>query len=425
MAAVKITKRVVDAAEPKLSRYVVFDSEIRGFGLRVFPSGQKSWIFEYRAGDGGRRAAKKRITIGSISDFTPDQARKQADTLRSQTKVGHDPQAAKVESRKAITVAELVKIFLTDHVEAKRKSRTKEHYEDILCRIVVPAIGAKRAKDLKRSDVAQIHLDWRHTPAQANRVLAIIGSMYGFGARHGLVPDDCNPARRIERFVEHRRERFLTTEELSRLGEAIREAETVGIPWDIDTTKKTKHVPKIRQATPIGAHAAAALRLLIFTGARLREILGLRWSEVDFERGLLLLPDSKTGRKTIILNAPALRVLSELPRIGGYVIAGGTAGLDGERPRSDLKRPWAVVAQRAGLNGIRLHDLRHTFASIGAGGGLGLPIVGKLLGHAHTATTARYAHLDADPLKRASDTIGSVIASAMEGKPADNLLKFR
>jgi integrase len=149
--------------------------------------------------------------------------------------------------------------------------------------------------------------------------------------------------------------------------------------------------------------------LLIFTGARLREILGLKWNYVDFERGLLLLPDSKTGPKTIVLNAPALAILSELPRIGDFVIVGDNPDM----PRHDLNRPWRLVSQRAGIDGVRLHDLRHTHASVGAGAGLGLPIIGKLLGHSQASTTQRYAHLDADPLRRASEHIAGHIAAAM------------
>ena len=139
----------------------------------------------------------------------------------------------------------------------------------------------------------------------------------------------------------------------------------------------------------------------------------MRWEWVDLERGLLLLPDSKTGKKSIVLNAPAMKVLAELPRLGAYVIAGQSAGTDEEAPRPDLNRPWRAVAKRAGLAGVRLHDLRHTHASFGAGAGLGLPIIGKLLGHAQATTTARYAHLDFDPLRRASEHIGSRLAAAM------------
>jgi integrase len=149
--------------------------------------------------------------------------------------------------------------------------------------------------------------------------------------------------------------------------------------------------------------------LLLFTGARFREILDLRWECVDFERGLLFLPDSKTGKKAVILNAPALAVLSALPRIGPYVISGGNS----DKPRSDLNKPWKAVSERAGLKGVRLHDLRHSHASVGAGAGIGLPIIGKLLGHTQASTTARYAHLDNDPLRRASERIGREIARAM------------
>jgi integrase len=198
---------------------------------------------------------------------------------------------------------------------------------------------------------------------------------------------------------------------LARIGEAIREAETVGLPYAVDQSKPTaKHAPKeANRRTVIGPHAAAALRLLIFTGARLREILHLKWDQIDFERGLLLLPTSKTGKKTILLNAPALAILNNLPRAGEYVIAGTSL----DKPRADIKKPWKAVSKRAGLTGVRIHDLRHTHASVGAGAGLGLPIIGKLLGHTQAVTTQRYAHLDNDPLRKASERIASHLASAM------------
>ena len=221
------------------------------------------------------------------------------------------------------------------------------------------------------------------------------------------------------------RERYLTTAELERLGEALRDAETIGIPWDVDESDpNAKHIPKSGpQRTVLSPHAVAALRLLLLTGARAGEILNLRWSEIDFERGLLLLPDSKTGRKTIILNAPALAVLESIPRLGEFVIAGrGPAEGQKERPRSDLKKPWAAICRHARLEGLRLHDLRHSFASVGAGAGLGLPIVGKLLGHTEASTTQRYAHLDNDPLRRASNTIGEEIAAKLAGKKPDNVV---
>jgi integrase len=175
-----------------------------------------------------------------------------------------------------------------------------------------------------------------------------------------------------------------------------------------------KHVAKAKRLTKIADSAAAALRLLLFTGCRLREILHLQWEHVDLERGCLFLPDSKSGRKTVILNAPALSVLNKLERVSPYVVPGD----DPEQPRHDLKRPWDAVTNRAGLMGVRLHDLRHTYASFGAGGGLGLPIIGRLLGHAQATTTARYAHLDNDPLRHASEAIAGRIAAALDGNRA-------
>jgi integrase len=166
--------------------------------------------------------------------------------------------------------------------------------------------------------------------------------------------------------------------------------------------------------------AAAAIRLLILTGARLREILHAQWRHVDIERGVIFLADSKTGRKPVYLSAAALEVLSGLPRIAGnpHIIPGEKAG----QPKADLKKPWAAVCKAAGLEGLRIHDLRHSFASIGAGASMGLPVIGKLLGHSQAATTHRYAHLDADPLRRAADTIGATISAAMGGGKAENVV---
>jgi integrase len=253
----------------------------------------------------------------------------------------------------------------------------------------------------------------------ANRTVAVIASLYSFASRQRLLPlGFINPTKGIEKYPEKSRERFLTDAELARLGDAIREAETIGLPYEVDEMKPAaKHAPKPeRRRTLIGPHAAAAVRLLILTGARLREILHLKWENVDIERGLLFLPDSKTGKKAIVLNAPAMAVLAGLPHIGAYVVAGAAAATDEEKSRADLNRPWRALVKRAGLTGLRIHDLRHTHASFGAGAGLGLPIIGKLLGHTKAATTQKYAHLDIDPLRKASEHIGSRLAAAM-GEP--------
>lgn len=200
-------------------------------------------------------------------------------------------------------------------------------------------------------------------------------------------------------------------EELQRLGATLRLAETEGLPWEIDETKpNAKHLAAPENRTVVfSPYVTAAIRLLLFTGCRLREILHMKWDDIDFERGLLVLPESKTGKRFVVLNGPALDILNELERLSPYVIAGDKP----DKPRHDLKRPWDRITKHAELEGLRLHDLRHSFASVGAAGGMGLPIVGKLLGHTQTQTTARYAHLDNDPLKRASEQIAGTIATAL------------
>jgi integrase len=315
--------------------------------------------------------------------------------------------------------------FLDHHVKAKRKGRTADEYERILTKHVVPALGSKRIADLRRADVARLHGKLSASPYQANRAVALVSAVWNWAARRDEVAFADNPSRAVERFVEKGRERFLTREELARLGDVLRESETIGLPYSVDETKtKARNAPKPEsRRTKLDAHAVAAIRLLILTGARLREILDAQWSQLDRERGILFLPDSKTGKKPLYLSAAAQSVLAAIPRMkeNPHVIAGATKGA----PRADLHRPWKAIRKAARLDGVRVHDLRHSFASFGAGASLGLPIIGKLLGHSQAATTQRYAHLDADPLRRAADKIGNSIAAAMEGIADANVVALR
>lgn len=421
MTRTRITKRVVDGLKAQADEFFCWDSELIGFGVRVRPSGARSYVVKYRFGT-GRTAPTRRITIGAVGKLTPDQARMIAKKLLGAVAHGSDPAAERTSDRRAMTFQELAELFLADHVNVKRKPSTAALYQDLLSRLVLPELGKRKAAALTTGELARLHLKMRDHPYQANRMLAVVSSVYSFAEKRKILPFGSNPVRGIEKYPEQGRERFLSIAELTRLGDALREAETIGIAYQVDETMATaKHARRVEnRRTVIGPYAAAALRLLIFTGARLREILGLRWDWVDLDRGLLLLPDSKTGKKAIVLNAPAMKVLADLPRIGRYVIAGQSAGTEEEAARVDLHRPWRAVAERAGLTGVRLHDLRHTHASFGAGAGLGLPIIGKLLGHTHATTTARYAHLDVDPLRRASEHIGHRLAEAM-GEPTTSL----
>jgi integrase len=420
----KITKTVVDAALPQDREFTVWDSELKGFGVRVRPSGARSYVVVYRPAGEGRRAAVRRVTIDAIGKITPDQARTVAKRFLGSIAHGDDPAGERAAERRAATMRELAETFLSEHVEAKRKPATATKYRYVVEAFIIPAFGRMKPSDITRGAVARLHHENAERPTIANYTVAVLSAIFTFGESRGLIPDGTNPTRHVERFEEEKRERFLTVAELARLGEALREAETTGLPWrgPIATGPKAKHIAKPEnRVSRFDPTAVAAVRLLMFTGCRLREILHLKWSEVDFERGLLFLGDSKTGKKSIVLSAPALAILQGLPDRGAYVIPGDLP----DAPRSDLKRLWSAVTARADLAGVRIHDLRHTFASYGAGGGLGLPIVGKLLGHSQPQTTARYAHLDADPLRRAADTIGKTIAAAMEGKPGGKIIKIR
>ena len=353
MPKAHLTKRIVDAAAPQAKRYTLFDDRLVGFGLRVYSTGEKSWIVEYRPGHGGRTTAKRRFTLGGVGVLTPEQARSKAKDALSGARLGDDPANAKAAGRRAMTVKQLAALFMTEHVEPKRKPGTIYHYRHLLDDVVAPALGSFKVRDVQRADIAKLHLERKATPYQANRLLAVLGSMFNFAQSRSILPDGFNPARRIGKFPEHRRERFLSMEELARLGEACREAETLGVEWDVDESQpNAKHIPKRPESrrTIVPVHATGAIRLLILTGARLREILHLRWEHCDLQRGLLLLPDSKTGRKTIVLNGAALELLAKLPRAGDFVIAGS----DPHRPRADLQRPWALISKRAGLEGVRI-----------------------------------------------------------------------
>jgi integrase len=270
------------------------------------------------------------------------------------------------------------------------------------------------------------------TPAAANRCVALIDSVWNWGVKTGEISPLPTPTKDLELYPEENRDRYLTMDEMRRLGQAMHLAETIGLPWTVNQTgPSAKHLAKPQNRSRlIDPYAVAAIRLLILTGARLREILHARWDWLDEGRGILFLPDSKRGKKPIYLNAVALDILGEIPRVVGnpHIFPGEKAGTH----RSDLKRPWAAIRRYAGLEAddtgdrkgksksvskgrpaVRLHDLRHSFASVGVGSSMGLPMVGKLLGHTQVRSTSRYAHLDTDPLHKAANQIGNQIAAAL------------
>ena len=417
MPVAKLTKRAVDAIGPDDCPVILYDADLKGFGLRATRRGAKSWFVEYRPGARGRSVAKRRMVLGSVGTLTPDVARTAAREILAAAALGDDPAASRSRARKIPSFREFAERYLVEEATSKLKPRTIANYRIYLRKHTAPVIGSTKLDMVTPSDIAKLHRDiGQKKPMTANRVTECIGSVYRYAATCGLVRRGHNPAAHIEAFRE------AAPRALSDLGGACaswrchprgrdhwdpmadRREEAEG---QTHSQEETHHKKSDRMPRPLsGSSSSPAPACAKFSGSS--------GTDVDFERGLLLLPDSKTGRKTIVLNAPALAVLSQLPRIGAFVIVGD----DPDMPRHDLNRPWRLVSKRAGIDGVRLHDLRHTHASVGAGAGLGLPIIGKLLGHAQASTTQRYAHLDADPLRRASEQIAGRIAAAM-GEPVD------
>ena len=378
----RITKRTVDALAAHERERVVWDDEIKGFGVRVHPTGRKVYIVKTRY-----RGRAVKVTIGPHGLVTPAQARTRAAEIISEARAGRDPAALNRPAAKAPTMRELAERFLREYVSDHCKASTAEEYRRAIKQCIEPKIGKLPVTEVQRSDIAALHHGLRHTPYQANRTLAVLSKMFNLAELWELRPDGSNLCRHVKRFKEEKRERFLSDEEYQRLGAALREIEQEGSET---------------------ASAIAAIRLLMLTGCRLSEIKMLRWEHVDLEAGELRLPDSKTGAKTVHLGDPAVAVLRGIERRDGnpWVIAG-------RKPAShltDLQHPWRRIRARAGLDDVRIHDLRHSFASGGLLVGEGLPMIGKLLGHTQVQTTARYAHLANDPLKAAANRIANRIA---------------
>lgn len=425
----KLTQSVVRELEAGAGDYVRWCGELPGFGCRVRASGSKSFVAQYRIG--GRRGVTRKVTIGSYGKLTVEEARTEARRVLRNAELGNDEAAERTKARKEITVAELCDEYLREGVEHKKES-TLATDRGRIERHIKPLLGNRRIGAIEDADIARFMKDVANGKTAADvktgkfgraivtggkgtatRTVRLLGGIFAYAVKQKYLKT--NPRAGVRVYADKKGERYLSPDELGRLGDTLREAETVGLPWRMREGALAKHRRKKAdsQRELISPHAIAAIRLLILTGCRAGEILSLKWQDVDFERGFLNLSDSKTGAKVIVLAAPAMAVLERIPRIAGnpYVIVGSKP----KEPRSDLKRPWASVIAHAGLEGLRLHDLRHTFASAGAGAGMGLPIVGKLLGHASQATTARYAHLADDPLRQGANFIAGTLSAQLAG----------
>ena len=378
----KITKRTVDALVPAERERILWDDDIKGFGVRVHPTGRKVYIVKYR-----HEGRSVKVTIGPHGPVTPAAARARAAEIVTLAKTGRDVAGKMPHGRGSATVADLAQRFMDDYVPAHLKPSTARLYRKIIDNRILPRLGKRRVSDIGKSDVSTLHHDMRDVPDHANRTLSVLSRMLTLAEVWEMRPEGANPCRHVKKYPEHKRERFLSDDEYRRLGAALRGAEREGF------------------ASPV---AIAAIRLLMLTGCRSGEIMSLRWDYVDLERGELRLPDSKTGSKVVHLGDPAIAVLRGIPRGEGnpWVFPSAKTG----RHMTYLHDSWRRILDRAGIENLRIHDLRHSYASGGLLVGEGLPMIGKLLGHSKVQTTSRYAHLANDPLKAAANRIANRIA---------------
>lgn len=367
------------------SNTTLWDTSVTGLCARRQRSDTISYVLKLRVN--GRI---RWHTIGHHGQpWTPDTARKRArDILANPALIDKAPPEA------ALTFADVSEQFFRAH-GPKLRPRTLEEYRRLERLYLLPAFARERFQTLTRGTISNAHAQWGANPRAANHALAVLSKMMTWAEDQGYRPEGSNPCRRIVRFSEVKRERFLQESELARLGSALDHAE---------------------ESNLVSPFAIAAIRLLILTGARLNEILTLKWAYVDIDRRKLFLPLSKTGKKTIALSDAALAVLSDIPRLAHnpYVIVGSKHGAH----LINLQKPWRMIRALANLDTVRIHDLRHTFASYAVEAGGSLPVIGRQLGHSQPQTTQRYAHLSDDPVQQLAQVTGHRIASSMQRRPA-------
>lgn len=379
--AQRLTDKVVRSLSvPPAGNRIAYDDELRGFGARVTATGAKAFILNYRIN--GR---ERRYTIGGWPEWNTSAARDEAKRLKRDVDLGTDPLSDRVEARNAPTIDRLCNDYLERHAP---KKRTGEEDRRKIERTIRPRLGRRLVADIGLRDIEDLHRSMKKTPYEANRTLAVLSKMFSLAVKWGWRAN--NPCHGVEKFEEQKRERYLSRAEIGKLSDALAAYEHQG--------------------------SANVVRLLMLTGARRGEVLKARWEQFDLERGEWIKPSAHTKTKKthrVPLSAPVRQLLVAIRETSRseWVFPGRDAG----HPLTDIKKCWAAVSKAAGIEEVRLHDLRHTYASILASSGLSLPIIGRLLGHTQPSTTARYAHLYDDPLREATDRVGAVIEGAANG----------
>ena len=380
-----ISRRTVEALPVGEREAVFWDHELSGFGVRVYPSGRKVYLVQTRSG-----GKSKRVTIGRHGVLTAEQARRKAAQVIASIKAGEEPVRPQSPPDAGPTIAEVAERYMKEHVAVRCKPSTAIGCRYALDKYLLPAFGTRALGSIGREEVATLQYGLHKTPIMANRIVDMLSRLFNMAEAWGIAPEGGNPCRFVQKYKERSCERFLSEEEFRRLGRVLDDVEAEG---------------------KVSPSAVAAIRLLMLTGCRRGEIVTLRWEDVDLEAGDLRLRDAKTGARQVALSPAAVRVLSGIPRVADtpWVIAGRKPGTR----LANLNASWLVVRARAGLDDVRLHDLRHSFASQALALGESLTMIGKLLGHRKVQTTARYAHLAQDSVKASAARVAESLKADM------------
>lgn len=405
----KLTKRLIDDLRPAEKEQVVWDSELKGFGLRVQPSGVRSFVVQYRNA-GGR---SRRLTLGRYGVLTPDEARKRAQQALAVAARGDDPVATRQAVRQAPTVGQVLDRYLAEHVARHNAATTNVVVRQIVERHLRPRLGALKVASVTRADVMKMRGAMSDTPRNANNALSILSKALALAEIWDYRPAGSNPCKGIERYRENQRERFLNASELGRLGVTLREAEGAGLPSLVDEGRPgAKHNRNRR--TPIDPTIIAALRLLLLTGARLSEVLSLRPEHVDLAAGTIALPRRKGhGRGAHPVSAMALAVLAAMDRPRSPWVFPRRRDPSRHISKEVVENAWQRIRAHAAIPDVRIHDLRHTVGTYASQAGVNAFVVRDLLRQSTLAMAGRYANFDADPVRGVSDVVGDRIAAAM------------
>ena len=361
----KITKRMVDALSARGKTGAFWDRDLPGFGVRVYRSGRTTYVAQARGPSGSRR-----VTLGRHGELSADQARKLAAVAIRRIKAGKDPIETGPDPAPEPTVADLAERCVESYVKVRCKPHTLSGYRRQLRNHILPVLGERTVASVQQGDIEALHHSLRDRPAAANATLGVLSRMFSLAEAWGWRPRGSHPCRSVQKYPTRNRERFLSRDEYRRIGRILNEADEEGAPWP----------PSV-----------AAIRLIMLTGCRCEEIAKLQWDDIDRTGGYLRLKDTKTGLRMIPLTPSALEVLDRIEPVPGnpWVFVGAKRG----SRVSQVRCQWAVLRSRASLDDVRLHDLRHSYASRALALGESLSVIGKLLGHVKVETTARYAHL--------------------------------